>query len=137
MSIPTHLVFYDGNCGFCDFTVQWLLKRDSEECLYFAPLQGTLAAELLPRYDLPEDLDSLIYLRTHDALQEVFVHSDAVVEIVMSLPVPWRWIQCVKWIPKGFRDWGYKQFAKRRLKIFGTVDACTIPTESQAKRLLY
>ena len=134
---PEHLVFYDGECGFCDGTVQFLLKRDRDEQLYFAPLQGDLAGLLLPQHNLPEDLDSIVYLHTVSDQGSVYIHSDAIANIVAVLPWPWSWCRWISIVPRIFRDWGYQQFAKRRIRWFGTVESCTLPTEAQAKRLLY
>lgn len=134
---PEHLVFYDGECGFCDGTVQFLLKRDRAEQLYFAPLQGDLAQSLLPQCNLPEDLDSIVYLHTVSENSTVYIHSDAIVHIVAVLPWPWSFGRWMQFVPKMLRDWGYQQFAKRRIRWFGKVESCTLPTETEAKRLLY
>lgn len=137
-SIPKNLVFFDGECGFCDHTVQWLLARDAKENLYFTPLQGDLAQEVLVQFDLPPDLDSIVYVRTEDDGPKVFIYSAAIGEILKELPFPWSWLR-VGWIvPTVVRDWCYKQFAARRLAWFGTtgVDACRLPDERQAQRLL-
>jgi predicted DCC family thiol-disulfide oxidoreductase YuxK len=47
-----HVVFYDGVCGLCDRSVQFLLARDRERVLHFAPLQGSTAAAVLGRLGL-------------------------------------------------------------------------------------
>jgi len=49
-----HVVFYDGVCGLCDRSVQFLLARDRERVLHFAPLQGPTAAAVLGRLGLGE-----------------------------------------------------------------------------------
>lgn len=134
---PEHLVFYDGECGFCDGTVQFLLKHDVDELLHFAPLQGELAQLLLPQHELPEGLDSIVYLHTISQQGSAYIHSDAIANIVALLPWPWSLARWMRWIPKMIRDWGYQQFAKRRIRWFGKVESCTLPTESQSKRLLY
>ncbi len=137
---PTHLVFYDGNCGFCDHTVQWLLARDAKEVLYFAPLQGAVAASVLPQFGLPEDLDSIVYVHTtrHGEAVEssVYIYSDAIGQILKTLPLPWSWLRVAWVVPKFLRDAVYKGFAARRIQWFGTVDACQLPDERQSRRLL-
>ena len=134
--VPKHLVFFDGNCGFCDHTVQWLLARDSKEQLYFAPLEGDMAGHVLSQFVLPEGLDSIIYVRTLNDGSEMFVYSDAIGQILKELPWYWSWLR-VGWLtPRGVRDQIYKAFAARRIQWFGTVDACQLPNERQARRLL-
>ncbi|MFN7143631.1 MAG: thiol-disulfide oxidoreductase DCC family protein, partial [Myxococcota bacterium] len=55
------IVLYDGLCGFCDASVQWLLKRDKDAKFRFAALQGETAAQILARHpELPKGLDSIV-----------------------------------------------------------------------------
>lgn len=136
MSLPEHLVFFDGECGFCDRTVQWLLKHDKAEVLYFAPLQGEQAKQVLPQFNLPEDLDSIVYVRQGTGGSEVFIYSAAIGEILRTLPAPWSWMRVAWIVPRFIRDAAYRSFAARRIQWFGTVDACTLPDERQARRLL-
>lgn len=52
------ILFFDGNCGLCDRSVQWVFTRlRPESPLKFAPLQGAAAARLLP----PTLPDSVIF----------------------------------------------------------------------------
>ena len=135
-SIPKYLVFFDGTCGFCDHTVQWLLARDSKEQLYFAPLEGDMAERVLSQFVLPDGLDSIIYVRTSNDMSEIFIYSDAIGQILKELPWYWSWLR-VGWLtPRWVRDQIYKAFAARRIQWFGTVDACQLPDERQARRLL-
>jgi predicted DCC family thiol-disulfide oxidoreductase YuxK len=46
------VVFYDGVCGLCDRTVQFLIARDRERVLHYAQLQGPTAAAVLGRLGL-------------------------------------------------------------------------------------
>gem|GEM_PF-342903 len=41
------LIFYDGECGFCQFWIQFLLKRDHKNYFLFTPLQGKLALKYI------------------------------------------------------------------------------------------
>jgi predicted DCC family thiol-disulfide oxidoreductase YuxK len=38
------VMLYDGLCGFCNKTVQWLLKRDRYDRFRFAPQQSSFAS---------------------------------------------------------------------------------------------
>ena len=136
MTEPQHLVFFDGECGLCDRTVQWLLNNDDNELLYFAPLQGEEAQRVLPQFDLPADLDSIVYVRRSDTEAEVFVYSNAIGEILKLLPIRWSWMRVAWVIPRVIRDSVYRALAARRIQWFGRVDACQLPDERQARRLL-
>jgi predicted DCC family thiol-disulfide oxidoreductase YuxK len=39
------VLLYDGLCGFCDRTVQFILARDAGGPMHFAPLQGDYARQ--------------------------------------------------------------------------------------------
>ena len=136
MTQPQHLVFFDGECGLCDRTVQWLLKNDDSEQLYFAPLQGEKAQKVLPQFDLPDDLDSIVYVRHSETKTEVFVYSNAIGEILKVLPIRWSWMRIAWVVPRVIRDLVYRGLAARRIQWFGRVDACQLPDERQARRLL-
>ena len=136
MKPPKHLVLFDGECGFCDKTVQWLLDKDDHEELYFAPLQGDMAKEMLPQFDLPPGLDSIVYVRHSPARVEAFIYSDAIGEILRVLPKRWSWMRIAWLVPRSIRDAIYRAFAARRIQWFGKVDACRLPDERQSRRLL-
>src|SRR6478672_10398533 len=82
------LVFYDGLCGFCDHTVQFILERDrGRDRFRFAPLQSELAERLLPKHGKdPKDLNSL-YLLADPGLptEAVYQKSEAARRIAMAL----------------------------------------------------
>ena len=136
MTSPKHLVFFDEECGFCDRTVQWLLKNDDKEQLYFAPLKGEQAQRVLPQFDFPPELDSIVYVRQSVSGVEAFIYSDAIGEILRVLPIRWSWMRVAWIVPRSIRDMIYRAFAARRIQWFGRVDACRLPDERQADRLL-
>ena len=45
---PTAWVLFDGECGFCDASVRWILRRDRRGRFRFGALQG--ATDARPRY---------------------------------------------------------------------------------------
>ena len=44
------LVIYDGQCGFCNRTVRWFLRRDHHDRLRFAPSDSPKVMEIMGRY---------------------------------------------------------------------------------------
>src|SRR5262245_17251873 len=54
------IVLFDGACAFCNRAVDWLLRRDPEGRLRFAPLQGETAARLRARHpEIPAALETI------------------------------------------------------------------------------
>ena len=43
VSIPSALMLYDGLCGFCNWSVRWVIERDRHDRVRFAPLQSGIA----------------------------------------------------------------------------------------------
>ena len=54
------VLLYDGLCGFCDRTVQFILARDAGGPMHFAPLQGEYARQVLKEHPSLRGVDSLI-----------------------------------------------------------------------------
>lgn len=131
-----HIVFYDGECGLCQRSVQWLLNRDKKGILRYAPLQGETAAELLSSVDLPEELDSIIYYSEVDEKIQVEWYSGAILRLLPLLPFPWSLGIMFLVVPQFIRDGVYRFIAKNRIKWFGHADACRLPTEEEQSRFL-
>lgn len=131
------VVFYDGHCGVCDASVQWLLTHDRAGTFRFAPLQGDTAAALRERHpEMPAELDSVLLVEPSDAGERVSWHSTAVFRILARLPWPWRALAWLGALPRPLTDLGYRLFARVRLAVGGKRDACRIPTPAERARFL-
>ena len=136
-STATHLVLYDGVCGFCDASVRWLLARDERAVFRFAPLQGSAAAALRERHpEIGGSLDSIAYVDASDGSERVHLRSEAVFRILAELDPPWRWLALLRWIPRPLTDLGYRIFARLRYRVFGRLDECRVPTPAERRRFL-
>ena len=125
------IVFFDGVCGLCNSTVDFLMKKDSENRLMFAPIQGETAEERLKPED--RDLNSIIFLQG----EQTWKRSSAIVRILQTLPQPWRLLGSCLWlIPKPIRDFGYSLVARWRYRIFGKHESCRMPTDEDRAKLL-
>lgn len=130
----TGIVFYDGVCGLCDRTVQFLLKRDAAQTLKFAALQGETARQ---RTDLPNDLKSVAFLANYGTAQEqIYFRSDAALRMLNQIGSGWRVVSWLKIVPRPIRDTIYDAIAKRRYRWFGKFDACRIPSPELRARFL-
>ena len=126
------IVYFDGFCGFCNRTVDFLLKRDTAATLRFAPLQGETARDHLPEQDRTS-LDSLVVSRGEKSWRR----SAAVVRTLWQLPAPWPIMGWLLWlIPLPLRDLGYRLFAKVRYRLFGKLESCGLPQPGEAERFL-
>ena len=54
------VILFDGECNFCDSSVQFIIKRDPYEYFQFASLQSEIGGALTKKYGIPEEVDSLV-----------------------------------------------------------------------------
>jgi predicted DCC family thiol-disulfide oxidoreductase YuxK len=121
------IVFFDGVCGFCNYSVNWLLVRDPGHRLRFAPLQGPTAALKVPD-DIRNRLDTLVFLRDG----RIYIRTAAVARILMTLGGRWWIFGAMLWIiPFPLRDLGYRIVARLRYRLFGKRDSCRMPSPSE------
>lgn len=124
------VLLYDGLCGFCNGTVQFILARDHGGSMRFAPLQGDFARETFARHPDLRGIDSLVLVErgATPADERVLVRSEAVLGIADYLGGAWRAARALRLVPRALRDWGYDLFARFRYRLFGRYDACPVPS---------
>ena len=131
------LVLFDGVCGFCDRAVRWLLARDVEGRLRFAPLQGRTAAALRLRHpEIPSDLDSIVYVEACGGQERVYLRSDAALQIAAAIGAAPRLRRVAARLPRRLRDVAYAAFARIRYRAFGRLDSCRAPLPAERARFL-
>lgn len=127
------ILFYDGECSFCNKTVNWVIKRNKKANLFFAPLQGETAKALLyNKLHVNHTIDSLILYEN----EKVYIYSDAALNVAKHLDGMWKLTYSFRIIPTFIRNTFYKGFAKRRYKWFGKEEMCQIPDSQTRKRFL-
>jgi predicted DCC family thiol-disulfide oxidoreductase YuxK len=132
-----HLVLYDGLCGLCDRAVSFLLRVDRGGVLSFAPLQGEAAAVLRRRLEVPESLDSMLFVRdAGGAGERVLVRSSGVLAALDAVGRGWRIVAWLRLVPRPLRDAVYDFVARRRTRWFGRLEACRVPSAEQRARFL-
>ena len=127
-------VFYDGQCGLCHRSVQFLLKRDPKGRLFrYATLQGETAEHMLPPRESRPDS---VAIMTRD--QHLLVRGDAAIHIGRALGGPWTLLSAVFAVfPRRLRDGLYNFVAQRRYAVFGTTSqACPIVSPEQRQLFL-
>lgn len=126
------LTFYDGDCGFCNWSVSFFLNRNPGH-FYFAPLQGKTAEEVLGvNNPLRKDLSTLV-VKTKEG--RVLTKSSAALYLLTRSRSIYRPISFLGWLfPKFIRDFIYDLVAKNRKHLVGAY--CVVPAESQRQYLL-
>jgi len=131
------LLLYDGNCGFCASSVQWVLRRDARGTLLFAPLQGETAKPILARHPELAGVDSVVWVEdANGAGERVLVRSAAALRAARYLEGGWSVVaRLAALIPRGIRDWGYDLVARHRHTLISD-PACLLPTPEERVRFL-
>lgn len=131
------LVLFDGVCGFCEGFVQWLLARDPEGRLRFAPLQGEVAQRLRVRHpEIPAGYETIVYVEALGDGERIYLRTAAIVAVCRALARPPFWLGALAVLPTGPADRVYGLFVRVRYRIFGKRDACRVPTPEERARFL-
>ena len=128
------VLFFDGDCGFCNKSVRRVYQIDQQGTIEFAPLQGLLAGKLgLGKY-ADKDGGSMVILRESDG--EMFTKGDAWIALGGALGGIWAALaSAFSLFPKHVRDWAYDLVAKNRYLLAGKGNACAMPEEGLRKRM--
>ncbi|PEJ17840.1 thiol-disulfide oxidoreductase [Bacillus pseudomycoides] len=126
------VILFDGECNFCNQSIQFIVKRDKNAYFQYASLQGHVGKELLKKYHIDEHMDSIVLIEDDNA----YIKSDAIINICKKLNGVWKIIILFKVIPKPFRNFFYEVFAKNRYKLFGKQTSCSLPPLEVRKRFL-
>ena len=126
------ILFFDGVCGLCNKSVDFVLARDVEGHFQFAPLQGETARQLLSPSDA-SDLSSMVLLIEGRTYRQ----SSAAVRILWQLSFGWQLLGTLLWlIPLPIRNLGYRLIACNRYRFFGRHETCRMPTPAERSRFL-
>ncbi|MBC7875026.1 MAG: thiol-disulfide oxidoreductase DCC family protein [Ferruginibacter sp.] len=127
------VLLFDGVCNFCNYWVNFAIKRDRKRKLRFTPLQGQTAKSLLPEYKInPGSLSTVILVDNG----KVYTQSSAAIRVCKYLDGGWKLFYGLMIIPKFIRDFLYNIIARNRYKWFGKKESCMIPTAEVRERFL-
>jgi predicted DCC family thiol-disulfide oxidoreductase YuxK len=124
-------VLYDGDCGFCNRSVAFILKHEKSQSIHFTPIQSAQTEELFEKNNWEAPNLSTFYF-IQDGRK--FERSAAAFEVLKYLKSPYRWLRIFRFIPRKITDWGYDQVAKRRQRI--SKGFCVMPTSEQRARFI-
>jgi predicted DCC family thiol-disulfide oxidoreductase YuxK len=137
------LVVYDGECGFCNRSIRWFLRRDRNDRLRFAPSSDPVIRELLVSHGTPSLMAEinpdtiLVFRNLGTPIEELVVRSNAILACLRVLPQPWPFFAGVlRLIPRPVREFGYRLVARWRYRIWGRYTTCPIPTPEERAHFL-
>ena len=140
MSEKVAMLLYDGTCGFCAQSVQFVLRHEGERrTLRFAALQSTAGEGVRARHPEIEGVDSVIWVEPGSSAknEQVFVRSAGVLRVLRYLGGIWAVLGMLATIvPRPIRDWVYDFIARHRHQITRGGPACLVPTPDQRARFI-
>jgi predicted DCC family thiol-disulfide oxidoreductase YuxK len=126
------IVLFDGVCNFCASSVQFIIRHDKTHSLKFASLQSAVGQELLTTYQMPKDLEGVVFIEHNRA----YFKSAAAFQIVRYFGGVWSLMRVFSILPVSVADFFYDIIAKNRYKWFGKKDSCMIPSPEIRSRFL-
>ena len=126
------ILFFDGNCGLCNRSVKFVLRKEKNHELFFSPLQSEFAKKILKQYNLAAEADSMILLEKG----KVYLQSSASLRTTKYLKGLWTLMMIFIIVPPFIRNAIYNYVAKNRISWFGTADYCEMMTPELKKRFV-
>ena len=132
------VVLYDGVCGLCNRTVQFILRRDKRGVFRFAALQGPTGETLLRAHGRDARNLQTVYvvLDRGQPTERLLARSAAAQEIARRLGGIYRLALIFNVLPRRWRDALYDFVARRRYRWFGKYDSCPLPQPGDRERFL-
>jgi predicted DCC family thiol-disulfide oxidoreductase YuxK len=125
MNSTKQIILFDGECNFCSFWVRYVIKRDQKEVFRFASLQSAIGNELLQKYKVDPELDSVVLIEN----EKVYIKSTAAFRILKTLGGFPSFFYVFIGVPTFIRDFFYDIMAIIRYKI-SKKESCELPTKS-------
>jgi predicted DCC family thiol-disulfide oxidoreductase YuxK len=127
------VLYFDGVCNLCNGAIQFTLKRNKKQDIYFASLQSEIGQVMMKKYGIDNNnLSSLIFVENGIPYTE----STGALKVTKYLNGLWPLMVAFLIVPKFIRDSVYKFIAKNRYKWFGKQEVCWLPTPELKNRFL-
>jgi|JI7StandDraft_1071085.scaffolds.fasta_scaffold120979_2 predicted DCC family thiol-disulfide oxidoreductase YuxK len=127
------ILFYDGECGFCNKSVQLVLKWSKNKSLYFATLQGETALDFKKKFSsFPKDLQHIVYHHKN----KLYFGAKGFFQIAKDFKYPYKLLSVLGYLPNFLTNLCYSLIAQNRYKFFGKLDACVLPDKKDRIRFL-
>lgn len=131
------ILFFDGVCNLCNSSVQFILKHEKKETLYFSSLQSDFGQQFLKENNLNfVSFDTIILFDNGD----IYSKSEAIVKISKYLKFPYNFLSFLNFFPNSFyKHVGnllYEIVSRNRYKFFGKMDSCFLPNKKISHRFI-
>jgi predicted DCC family thiol-disulfide oxidoreductase YuxK len=126
------LLVYDGDCGFCARSVQFILRHERRHDLKFVPRDSDLGKDLRRQFHL-EAVESMLWIEGDQA----FIESNATLNAAKYVGGFWGFLATLgSLVPARLRNWAYRLIARNRRRLSSGMRNCLVPTLEQRARFL-
>lgn len=133
-----HLLLFDGDCGLCEWLVQFVLARDPAGIFHFASLASPEGRSIVTRHGGDADDVSTVYViadyRTPEA--RPLTKSRAALFVSRALGWPWRAATLLGVLPTRLLNRLYDVVARNRYRMFGRREECLMPRPEWQDRFI-
>ena len=130
---PSNVLVYDGACGICSNSVNYLLKNTNDNLLQAIPFQSERGRKILTGAGLDsEKVESLVYF------DEKGIHrkSDAILSVTKKMRGLFPYLNYLRFVPRFLRDGVYDLVARNRHKFNRLFSDCEVPFPDTDKQNL-
>ncbi|MDF1672585.1 MAG: DCC1-like thiol-disulfide oxidoreductase family protein [Vicingaceae bacterium] len=125
------IILFDGDCNFCNYWVKYIIERDKKDLFRFTSLQSETGKDLLKKYDLKDDLETVVLIKNNKAKTK----STAALHIFKGLGSIYQLAIIFIVVPTFIRDAVYSLVAKYRKQLMKS-QSCIIPTQAVKNKFL-
>jgi predicted DCC family thiol-disulfide oxidoreductase YuxK len=131
-TVTEPMLVYDGSCGFCSRSVQFILRHERSHDLLFVTRDSQLGQELRRHFHL-EAVESMLWVDG----DKVATESSAVLRAAHYLGGVWSALAAIgSLVPAPIRNWCYRLIASNRRRLSSAATSCLVPTPEQRARFL-
>ncbi|MCC6370276.1 MAG: DUF393 domain-containing protein [Bacteroidia bacterium] len=126
------ILLFDGECGFCNRSVQFFLRREKNKKMHFVALESEEGKAIRNYFELDDKIDSIILIKEHEA----HIKSCAALRLTLYMKGLWPLLIIFIVVPPFIRNFFYDLVAKKRMKLFGRVENCALLANEDKLRFL-
>jgi predicted DCC family thiol-disulfide oxidoreductase YuxK len=131
-SASSALVLFDGECNFCNRSIQFILDHEADRTTRFAASRSTPGQAALAGCGLGCQPGSIVVIEDG----RCFTKSSATIQLARHLRKPWNLLGLMVVIPKPVRDLAYDFIAANRHRISRRLPQCRVAAPGDAGRFL-
>ena len=128
------LLFFDGECAFCNRWVNRVKEADRAHRTRFGTKQGPTFQRLAQAHPEIAQVDSVVLaVRRADGSEDFLVRAPAIAKVIEGLPEFRFFSVMLTILPSFITNIGYRIFSKLRTPLFGRWHHCRVPLEQDKK----